>query len=78
MDDYLLASLAAVEAPMLVVTGADERRISLRYTEAWVDVLRAHGARVRFEVFPEEDHFLQFSQPDAVMETLGGWVDGVP
>jgi dienelactone hydrolase len=75
MDEKRLASLAACEAPFLVVTGAAEDRIPLEYTDAWVDVLRAGSARVHYEVFPGEDHFLLFSQPDAVMALLGGWME---
>jgi pimeloyl-ACP methyl ester carboxylesterase len=67
-------SLAEHDTPVLVVTGEAERRIPLAYTEACVQSLRMVHDRVSVEVFPGEDHFLLFSQPEAVMERLVRWV----
>jgi pimeloyl-ACP methyl ester carboxylesterase len=68
-------SLAEHDTPVLVITGEAERRIPLVYTETDVEALRMVHERVAFEVFPGEDHFLLFSQPEAVMERLARWVE---
>ncbi|MFH1463545.1 MAG: hypothetical protein ABIO70_04090 [Pseudomonadota bacterium] len=71
----LALSLVDHDTPALVITGADERRIPLEYTQGCVDVLRAGEVRLDLEVFSGEDHFLLFSQPDTVMALLGRWVE---
>ena len=68
-------SLAAHDTPVLVITGDAERRIPLGYTEAGVRQLRTVHERVELQVYPGEDHFLLFSQPEAVMRDLGDWVE---
>ena len=67
--------LAEHGTPVLVITGDAERRIPLGYTQAGVESLRMVGVETSFEVYPGEDHFLLFSQPDAVMRRLGRWVE---
>ncbi len=81
MDTRRLASLgeslAQHDTPVLVITGDAERRIPLAYTETCVDSLRQAHQGVDLRIFPGEDHFLLFSQPDAVMELLAEWVGGL-
>jgi len=69
-------SLAAHDTPVLVITGDAERRIPIAYTEASAQSLGMVHDRVQLEVFEGEDHFLLFSQPEAVMALLGRWVQG--
>ena len=77
-DDHIFGlgeSLAEHDTPALVVTGDAERRIPLPTTEASVRSLRMVHDRVQLEVFEGEDHFLLFSRPEAVMASLGDWVE---
>ncbi len=68
-------SLADHGTPVLVVTADAERRIPLQGTLNAVELLRSQGVQVELEVYPGEDHFLLFSQPEAVMERLGAWLE---
>ncbi len=74
-SDRLFAVAEAAEGiPILVVTGDAERRIPVEITREWARSMAMVHPRVRLEVFGGEDHFLLFSQPEAVMELLGAWV----
>jgi pimeloyl-ACP methyl ester carboxylesterase len=68
-------TLAEREVPILVVTGDAERRIPVDFTRTWVATMAIDHDRVQLEVYPGEDHFLLFSQPGAVMDLLGRWVE---
>jgi pimeloyl-ACP methyl ester carboxylesterase len=68
-------AMAARDVPMLVITGDAERRIPIAYTRACAQSLGMVHDRVQLEVYEGEDHFLLFSQPDEVMQRLGGWVE---
>jgi dipeptidyl aminopeptidase/acylaminoacyl peptidase len=61
--------------PALVLHGAKDRRIPLVYAKAAVEQLRLKVADVTVRVWPEEDHFLLFSQDEAVLKEIGGWMD---
>ncbi len=61
------------DRPVLVITGAMDRRIPLTYVEEAVTDMTDRGIRVTSNVFPSEDHFLFFSIPDQVMDEVAAW-----
>lgn len=61
-------------APLLVITGAIDNRVPTEYVTSGVETLRQAGGDVTFQVIPDEDHFLIYSQPDEVMKRVGEWV----
>lgn len=65
---------AAGRSPVLVVTGADDNRVPTDYVERGVAALRKTGVSVEYQVIPNEDHFLLFSQTDQVMSLVGDWL----
>jgi pimeloyl-ACP methyl ester carboxylesterase len=60
--------------PVLVMTGAADERIPLRYVEQQIRVLREGGVAVTEHIYPGEDHFLVFSQPEAIREDVLQWL----
>jgi poly(3-hydroxybutyrate) depolymerase len=60
--------------PVLVITGAADERIPLRYVEQRIGVLREGGVAVTERIYPGEDHFLVFSQPEAIREDVLQWL----
>lgn len=62
------------DRPILVVTGALDRRIPMTYIENRVQNLEAGGVDVSTVIYPQEDHFLLFSKPNAVMHDIKVWL----
>lgn len=62
------------DRPVLVVTGEADRRIPLAYVEQRVANLRVGKVAVSARFYPEEDHFLFFSQPDNVLDDISRWL----
>ena len=62
------------ERPVLVITGAADERIPLRYVEQRLAALRGGGVAVTERIYPNEDHFLVFSQPEAIREDVLQWL----
>ncbi|MDB6095184.1 MAG: hypothetical protein JWM32_2746 [Verrucomicrobia bacterium] len=60
--------------PVLVLTGETDNRIPLSYVRDSVNELRQAGARVTLQVVPNANHFLFFSHPAQVRETLENWL----
>jgi phospholipase/carboxylesterase len=60
--------------PVLVITGDADERIPLSYVQQRVAVLRAGEVAVTERVYPGEDHFLFFSQPEAVLDDISDWL----
>jgi predicted esterase len=60
--------------PVLVITGAADERISLSYVEQRVATFKAGGVAVTKRVYPGEDHFLFFSQPEAILADISTWL----
>lgn len=60
--------------PVLVVTGAEDERIPLGYVQQRVDVLQAGGVKVTEHIYPGQDHFLIFSQPEAIRTDVSRWL----
>lgn len=63
-----------VDRPVLVITGAEDRRIPLGYIEDRITRMTAGGIDVSRIIFPDEDHFLFFSQPDRIMDDVADWL----
>lgn len=62
------------ERPVLVITGAADERIPLSYVQQRVANFKAGGVAVTERVYPGEDHFLFFSQPEAVLSDISAWL----
>jgi pimeloyl-ACP methyl ester carboxylesterase len=79
MDTRIVSSPAFLERwrgrPVLVITGAADERIPLAYVRQRVVDLQAGGVAVTEKVYPGEDHFLFFSQPEPVLAEVQGWLE---
>lgn len=62
------------ERPVLVITGAADERIPLSYVKQRVATFKAGGVPVTERVYPDETHFLFFSQPEAVLSDISAWL----
>ncbi len=60
--------------PVLVISGEDDKRIPLSYVEQRVANLEQGNVNVIAVIYPNEDHFLVFSQPENVMQTVTDWL----
>lgn len=58
----------------LIITGEVDKRIPIGYVNNRVTNLQTGGVNVTYHIFPTEDHFLMFSQPDAVMTQISTWL----
>jgi pimeloyl-ACP methyl ester carboxylesterase len=65
------------ERPVLVVTGEEDRRVPERYIADEVRFLRAGEVDVTYVPYPDEDHFLFFSQPESVLSDVARWLAAV-
>jgi pimeloyl-ACP methyl ester carboxylesterase len=65
---------AWTERPVLVVTGQADERVPVAYVTERVRRLERGGVTVKYVVYPEEDHFLFFSQPAHVLEAISRWL----
>jgi pimeloyl-ACP methyl ester carboxylesterase len=78
MDTPLVDSSAFQQAwqgrPVLVITGAADERIPLRYVQQRAATFKAGGITVTERVYPGETHFLFFSQPEAVLSDISTWL----
>jgi len=61
--------------PILFIHGTDDLRIPIGHARDRVAELRDGGARVTEMVMDGEDHFLLFSQRQAVLDRLGAWIE---
>jgi pimeloyl-ACP methyl ester carboxylesterase len=65
------------ERPLLVVHGDRDRRIPVEYVRERVRGLTEAGVDVTYREYADEDHFLLFSQPDAVLSVVQEWLDSI-
>jgi predicted esterase len=65
---------AAKGLPILIIHGEEDDRIPFAAIKELAGVLRANGAVVTERYYPAEDHFLVFSQPEAVVGDVVGWL----
>jgi pimeloyl-ACP methyl ester carboxylesterase len=63
--------------PVLVVTGAQDRRVPIAYVERRVSAMKAGGVDVTEVVYSDEDHFLFFSRPESVLYNISNWISAV-
>jgi len=59
---------------VLVITGEIDRRIPVDYVAAKVSALNSGGVMVTYITYPDEDHFLFFSQPANVLNDVEEWL----
>jgi pimeloyl-ACP methyl ester carboxylesterase len=64
----------AAALPMLLVHGEADRRIPFDYIQERATFLHASAQRLDLAYYPEEDHFLFFSQRHAVVAELATWL----
>lgn len=58
---------------VLVVTGREDNRVPWDYVNQNVTLMKSAGARVTLRTFEEADHFLMFSDRDALLSVLEKW-----
>lgn len=63
-----------VGKPILILTGALDDRVPLSYVQDSAAELKRAGALVTLESFPNANHFLVFSERDALIAKLGRWI----
>ncbi|MBN2006947.1 MAG: prolyl oligopeptidase family serine peptidase [Anaerolineae bacterium] len=62
------------QRPVLVIAGMADERIPLSYVRERAAVLRDASVDVTLREYPDEDHFLFFSQPEAVLRDVADWL----
>lgn len=63
--------------PVLVISGEADKRIPIRYVEDRVANMEQSNINITTAIYPKEDHFLVFSQPESVMQTVAEWLTGL-
>jgi pimeloyl-ACP methyl ester carboxylesterase len=78
--ERMMAALAAVDVPMLVVQStylnAERKRVAMKpgETTPWLDLVRAKAPRARIEIVPGVGHFPQLEAPEQVNRLLAALV----
>ncbi len=62
------------ERKILFLHGGRDRRIPRSFVEGTVGLLKHQGFDVRLKAYDEEDHYLLFSQPEAVLGDILEWM----
>ncbi len=62
------------ERPILVITGEADKRIPLEYVQNRVAKMQNGRINVTAVYYPNEDHFLTFSQPENIMADVANWI----
>ncbi|MFT5127668.1 MAG: putative esterase [Rhodothermales bacterium] len=60
--------------PVLLLHGGQDRRIPQSFVDAAGSSMSRGGVSVTTRIFESEDHFLFFSQPDKVLDTIANWM----
>ncbi|MCB8979245.1 MAG: prolyl oligopeptidase family serine peptidase [Ardenticatenaceae bacterium] len=60
--------------PVLVISGEADNRIPLTYVEQRIAAMQQANIEVISIIYPNEDHFLVFSQPQSVMQNVSVWL----
>jgi pimeloyl-ACP methyl ester carboxylesterase len=63
---------------VLIIQGEQDRRIPAQYVQERAQELMDAGVDVTYRELAGEDHFLLFSQPDAVLNAVQEWLDASP
>lgn len=78
METSVVDSAAYLEQwrarPMLVITGATDKRIPISYIHDRLAVLTTAGVDVTSHIYPDEDHFLFFAQREKLIQQLAAWL----
>lgn len=61
--------------PVLLLHGSQDRRIPMSTVIAAGSAMRGGGVAVTTELFDREDHFLFFSQQEAVLDAIWTWIE---
>ncbi|MEO5715088.1 MAG: prolyl oligopeptidase family serine peptidase [Luteolibacter sp.] len=62
------------DKPVLIITGAADDRVPLRYVSGYASRMRNSGARIEMNTYESADHFLFFSHRDRCLEQLSSWL----
>ncbi len=62
---------------ILVVHGEKDRRIPLTYIRPQIINMKMQGVNVEYEYYPDEDHFLMFSQWNHISKRLNDWINNI-
>lgn len=60
--------------PALVISGATDRRVPIAYVSRRIANLQTGGLTVTPIIYPDEDHFLFFSQAESVLNDVAAWL----
>ena len=60
--------------PVLIVTGEADERIPVGFVDQRARELAEGGVHVTYRQFPDQDHFLFFSQPSSVLDVVEAWL----
>lgn len=60
--------------PILILTGETDQRVPVSYVERRLSNFEAGGVDVTAVLYPDEDHFLFFSQTDDVLNKISNWL----
>ena len=63
--------------PILIVSGEADKRIPISYVQQRIANFEKANINVTIKRYPNEDHFLVFSQPDSIRQTIAEWLSGV-
>jgi len=78
MDNHIVDSSSFQDQwkdrPILVISGAEDRRVPLTYVQQRVSNLEAAGIQVTSQYYAGEDHFLFFAQKDSILNTIVDWI----
>lgn len=61
---------------ILFLHGGRDKRIPASFVAGSVASLKRHGCDVRLRLYAEEDHYLLFSQQEAVLGEIGAFMAG--
>ncbi len=66
------------QRPILLITGETDRRIPIEFIQNRITVLENNEVDLTKIIYPNEDHFLFFSQVDAVLADIQAWLKRNP
>ena len=63
--------------PALIISGETDRRIPANYVIDRATFLEENGLNVTTLLYPNEDHFLFYSQPEKILSDISTWIDTI-
>lgn len=66
---------AWADRPVLIISGEADKRIPISYVRQRADNFRDGRINLTTAYYPNEDHFLTFSQPENIMTTVTTWIN---